>query len=161
MSPELWIPICVGGAGVVAWWIVQRFVGNVDKLERNMHGDDGTIAKLRADIAAQIQGLKDSLKEYVTQEELDVNLARIADNITNLRHEGGLREQHILDSISGHYQRLDAQLKQIDKEIGTRETGLRGELHRIAPEIALLRDRIGQLLLKSGYDRDGTPRRRG
>lgn len=105
----------VGGiAWAITWFLIRRFIRAVDALTDHVHGPDGVIAKLRADLG-HTQG---QLANLQPRYEADVQQAELKDLLEAMRREAMAREDRVLAAVRDTTASMHTDVRAVREEIG-------------------------------------------
>lgn len=134
MTAQTWVTIAVGVLSIlwaILLFVVQRRLRRTDDLERQVLFPDGALAKLRADHA----DLCARVGQCVSQDELDMSQAAIADQLDKLRTEANAREQRIVDAVVRSQGTSAAAVDKLRDSVATSAGEFRREIGRIHQRI--------------------------
>jgi hypothetical protein len=105
----------IGGiAWAVTWALIQRFIKAVDKLTDAVHGPDGVVAKLRADLV-QTRG---QLTTYQPRAEAEMQQADLKELLEAMRREAMAREDRVLAAVRDTAAGMQIDVRAMREEVG-------------------------------------------
>jgi hypothetical protein len=105
MTPAAWIMLGAAIASpifTVAFWLLRRPIGRIDRLEAAVFGESGVNMKLA---------------KYVTTDAFEKRMGTIDTHLAGVSEEGQRREDRILAAINQQGQRLEGSLGEVKADI--------------------------------------------
>jgi hypothetical protein len=104
----------IGGiAWAVTWYLIQRFIRAVDKLHEAVHGPDGVVAKLRADLV-QTRG---QFGTFQLRTEADLQQAELKELLEAMRREALAREDRVLAALRDTAATMHVDIRAVREEV--------------------------------------------
>lgn len=103
-----------GCAWAVTWFLIRRFIKSVDDLAAQLHGEDGVVAKLRADLLQ----LRASQAGFHPRSEADMQAAELFKLLEDIRREALAREDRVLAAVRDTAATVGLDVRAVREEVG-------------------------------------------
>lgn len=103
-----------GCAWAVTWTMIRRFIRSVDDLTEHIHGPDGVVAKLRAEVVQ----VRTDMGGKLPRSEVDHVQAELRELLEAMRREALAREDRVLAAVRDAAVATQSEFRAVREEVG-------------------------------------------
>ncbi|TXH43826.1 MAG: hypothetical protein E6Q97_33605 [Desulfurellales bacterium] len=103
-----------GIAWAITWAMIRRFIKSVDDLTGHIHGPDGVVAKLRAEVVQ----VRAELSDKLPRSEVDHVQQELRELLEAMRREALAREDRVLAAVRDAAVATQGEFRAVREEVG-------------------------------------------